>query len=330
MKKSRLTTIGFGIFGLTTLAWLVLKQDIGGVATVFSLVGLNIIWLGVYRIIPIALDGFGWGQLFAGKHRPLLKDLFLARWLAESVNTLFPVAQIGGHVLRARIIGRQKKTGGEAGATVMVDFTLGLTTQILFTVIGLYFLLQKTQNYGDSLSIVIGVAVAIAAIGGFFISQRAGFFGFLAAGAGRIHVKKASFFADGARNIDLKVNEIYNRKNNLFSCLCWRLVAWIAKSGENWLFLFFAGTPITFGEAIILESLCTAFRSAAFFIPGGLGVQDGSLLLIGSLLGLSGEGIMALALAKRCRELMVGLPGLLWWFIHENRYQRQATADKEV
>ncbi len=330
MKKVRFSTIAFGIAGLLMLAWLVLRQDIGEVVTVLSLVGLNIFWLGVYRIFPIAVDAWGWRQLFTKGYPPPKTDLFLARWVAESVNTLFPVAQIGGHILRARIIGRKNNHNGEAGASVMVDFTIGLTTQILFTLLGLIFLLLQTKNHAAVSSIVIGITVAIVVIGAFFFSQKAGLFGFLAAKTSILYKKKATSIVNGARTIDQKINEIYGRRKKLLFCLCWRFFGWIAKSGENWLFFFFAGAPISLRDAIILESMCTAFRSAAFFIPGGLGVQDGSLLVIGSLLGLGTDSIMALALGKRFRELIVGLPGLLWWFFHEGRFRKQANSSNEV
>lgn len=319
MKKVRLTTIGFGLAGAAILVWLVMRRDIGEMLTVFSLVGLNIVWLGIYRIFPIALDATGWGRLFSDGHRPRAADLFTARWIAESVNTLFPVAQVGGHILRARIIRRKYGSGNEAGATVMVDFTIGLTTQLLFTLTGLIFLLLETNNYHGASSIIIGIGVAAVVIAVFFFTQKAGLFGFLATRTSILYKKKAPAVKDGARTIDKKINEIYGRKKKLLACLGRRFIAWMAKSGENWLFFFFASAPITLRDAVILESLCTAFRSAAFFIPGGLGVQDGSLLVIGSLLGLGTDGMMALALAKRFRELMVGLPGLVWWFFHEGR-----------
>ncbi len=328
MKKIRLTTIAFGLFGAAILVWLLMGRDIGEVLTLFSLVGINILWLGVYRIIPIALDAAGWKRLFSAGLCPRSTDLFLARWIAESVNTLFPVAQIGGHILRARIIGRKYGSGNEAGATVMVDFTIGLTTQIFFTLTGLVLLLLQTNRYQGTSSIGIGIGVAIIVIGAFFFSQKAGLFGFLAARTSILYRKKAAAITASARTMDKTINEIYGRKKKLLGCMLLRFIAWLAKSGENWLFFFFAGAPITIREAVILESLCTAFRSAAFFIPGGLGVQDGSLLMIGSLLGLGTDAMMALALGKRFRELMVGLPGLVWWFAHEGRYHRHSISNK--
>ena len=65
----------------------------------------------------------------------------------------------------------------------------------------------------------------------------------------------------------------------------------------------------------MLESLSQAARTAAFAIPGGLGVQDGALLLLCAQIGLGAETGLALSLAKRCRELVLGLPGLLAGYV---------------
>ncbi len=37
------------------------------------------------------------------------------------------------------------------------------------------------------------------------------------------------------------------------------------------------------------------------------------------MIGLSPEEAFALALAKRFREIVVGVPGLIWWFVVEGR-----------
>ncbi len=48
--------------------------------------------------------------------------------------------------------------------------------------------------------------------------------------------------------------------------------------------------------------LCRS-RSAAFFVPSGLGVQEGGYVLLGAIFGLGPETALALSLAKRAREL---------------------------
>ena len=62
-----------------------------------------------------------------------------------------------------------------------------------------------------------------------------------------------------------------------------------------------------------------AIASAAFLMPGALGVQEAGFLGLGMLLGLDGEAAAALAVARRFRDLLVFLPGLLFWVRAERR-----------
>ncbi|HXC21160.1 MAG TPA: hypothetical protein VNV13_06730, partial [Steroidobacteraceae bacterium] len=45
---------------------------------------------------------------------------------------------------------------------------------------------------------------------------------------------------------------------------------------------------------------------------GALGIQEGGYLLLAPLAGLPPSAALALSLAKRARELLLGLPGLLY------------------
>ncbi len=322
--RDNLSSLLFAAAGFSLLCWLLLREDLHAIVALFTLVGVNLVWIASYRGIPIAIDALGWQRLYLHPGRPAFKDFFRSRWLAESVNTLLPVVQVGGHLLRARVIGKKYANGEEAGATVMVDFTIGLVTQLFFTIIGLLLLLQQTTQHFSISGIIIGIGVALAAISGFIGTQKAGIFSLGGKAAKQfLGNNKGQLLQINAKKIDMKVREVYCRKKKLLQCFIWRLVGWLIKSGEIWLFFYFAGVPVTIIEAIILESISTAIRSAAFFVPHGLGVQDGSLLVIGSILGLHSPNIMALALAKRFRELIIGIPGILWWLKTENRLLRK-------
>ena len=56
-------------------------------------------------------------------------------------------------------------------------------------------------------------------------------------------------------------------------------------------------------------------RTVGFVIPGGLGLQEGVLVLIGPQLGIDVEAALSLAVVRRARELALGAPALAagWW-----------------
>jgi hypothetical protein len=71
--------------------------------------------------------------------------------------------------------------------------------------------------------------------------------------------------------------------------------------------------------AVLLESLGHVIRGIAFLIPGAYGVQEGGFVFLGSMVGLSPEIALSMSLAKRFRELVLGLPALVAWQVEEGR-----------
>ena len=80
-------------------------------------------------------------------------------------------------------------------------------------------------------------------------------------------------------------------------------------------------------NALLLESLGQAIRGAGFAVPGALGIQEGGYLLLAPVAGLPPDTALALSLAKRAREILLGLPGLLYWHLFGR--QRLALSSKQ-
>ena len=70
----------------------------------------------------------------------------------------------------------------------------------------------------------------------------------------------------------------------------------------------------------MLKSLTGALRGAAFVVPSGWGVQEAGYVVLGGLIGLSPELMLAVSLATRARELLIGVPGLIAWQVAEGRW----------
>ncbi|HXG79710.1 MAG TPA: hypothetical protein VNJ31_10280, partial [Methyloceanibacter sp.] len=70
---------------------------------------------------------------------------------------------------------------------------------------------------------------------------------------------------------------------------------------------------------------------SAFLVPAGLGIQEGGFLLVGTVLSLPADVALALALTRRVREFVFGIPGLLaWqWFEIRSQWRRSGAAVKK-
>jgi hypothetical protein len=93
----------------------------------------------------------------------------------------------------------------------------------------------------------------------------------------------------------------------------------VAGSGEIWIALNALNLRATLANAVILQSMVLAIRSAAFAVPSGLGVQETGYYLVGQLLGIPDYLAVTLALIARVRELAIGIPGLICWQVIEGR-----------
>jgi hypothetical protein len=75
-------------------------------------------------------------------------------------------------------------------------------------------------------------------------------------------------------------------------------------------------------EAVIVESLAQATRSAGFLLPGGLGAQESGMASGALMLGVGADLPLAVALLKRARELAYGVAGLIAWSFVDPRPDR--------
>jgi hypothetical protein len=70
---------------------------------------------------------------------------------------------------------------------------------------------------------------------------------------------------------------------------------------------------------LAMESLIYLLRSAAFFVPGAIGVMEGGYVLLGPMLGLPAEIALSVALIKRGRDLAIGMAAICAWQVLEGR-----------
>jgi putative membrane protein len=312
----RISTVIAWLIGIALLAVLLALHDAG---RVFEALAALRGWFAViilFHAVPLFIDVVAWRRLFLAP--PSLATLFAIRWIAEGVNGMLPVPHLG-EFLRADLA-RSATGGDEAGASVVVDVTLGVATEVVFALLGLA--LFSLIAAGSAIMRALSLAAAVLAFGAlcFYLLQRAGMFTLAAALIRRWSAQAGRLLAmEDARALDGRVHMLYGRRLRLALSALWRFIGWIAGAGELWLILYGLGHPIGLAEAIMLESLSQAARTAAFAIPGGLGVQDGALLVLCGQLGLGPEIGLAVALAKRCRELVLGLPALLTGYVIQAR-----------
>jgi len=321
VKRAALAT---GLLGLALFTGLLVWQGTTVVLTALGTAGWGLLLVVLLHGVIVVLDAIAWRPLFP-EPRPSLRTLVWTRWIGESVNGLLPVAQIGGDVAKARLMTREGVTGSVAAATVIADMTVAAATQMLFGLMGVWLLLTHLDSADALPVLLLGLGILTLAIGLFWLVQQHGLFGFLARRLAPFIGRAWIGLIGGAESLDRELAAMYGRRRGVLVSGAWHLVAWILGAGEVWLVMWCVGTPVTLTEALLLESLGQAVRGAAFAVPGALGIQEGAYIFLGSLLGIDPGIALALSLAKRVRELSLGVPGLVTWQIVEaRRLRRQA------
>jgi putative membrane protein len=217
-------------------------------------------------------------------------------------------------LVRARLLARAGVAGPVAGASVVVDVTAGLVTQIVFILVGIALYLTERGEAGWLPHLGAGLALFCALVIGFGLAQRRGLFLRLARLFERATRGRGwEGLVGSAAALDREVVARYHDPQRLALCGGWRLLGWLWGTVEVWLAFWLLGHPVGPVEAVILESLAQAVRSAGFVLPGGLGAQEGGILAGGLMLGIAPDLALAVALIKRARELAYGLAGLIAW-----------------
>jgi len=315
----KLVTLLGALVGLLLLGFLLLHFGAGDVLAGVAAAGWGVVWVSLYRAVPLLAHGMGWRRLFPANRAPGFWMWFRARWAGEAINSLLPVAQLGGDVARAHMVTLATQSGPLAGATVAVDFTLGLLAQLAFTMTGAGLLALTVGTGRGAATFAAGLLMAACALVGLWLAQKSNWLG-------RIAEKFAEGRADGWGAMASSVADwnretaaIYADHRRVSACFVWRMAGWLLMAVETWLILHFVAHPVSWGQALILESLSMAVRAAAFMLPGGLGAQEASLVLLGPMVGISAETALALALVKRLREIIVGVSGLWVWVASEGK-----------
>jgi putative membrane protein len=324
--------VGF-LIGLGIVIVLVAWQGVATIAERLAAAGWGILLVALFIPPDLILRTASWRLLFASGRRPRFADTLWAMWIGSSVNFLLPVATIGGEFVKARVLTLRSVRGVDAAASVLLDKTVQAVSVLLWALIGIAILVAVAPDEPMVTAALAGSALLMLGIAGFVLVQCAGAFGLFAGifarpGARMSGSGRWQSLIESAADLDAVLRDLYRRPGVIAASACLRLAKRAVMGGEVWLVAWLIGYPIGLAEAVMLNSLAVALRSAAFVVPGGIGVQEGGYVMVGALVGMPADAMLTISLATRLGELIEGLPGLLAWQFAEGgaywRRRRQA------
>jgi putative membrane protein len=250
----------------------------------------------------------------AASTRVGLGTYFRLRLIREGIDSLFPVAQIGGELVGARMLTKLGIPASQAGASVIVDVSLEVLSQVVFLLTGIAML--AIVSGGDRSTAWLGtLSVAVVAVGGFLLALRFGLLRLLELLVDRIGEQFPDLANLSLNGLHAAAAIFYRRRRALSQATLLHFVAWMLGALETWIILYALGIPASLSKALVVESLGMAARTAGFAVPGALAIQEGGFALAALSVGLPEAAGLSISLVKRAREILIGIAGVTsGWF----------------
>jgi CDP-L-myo-inositol myo-inositolphosphotransferase len=274
--------------GILLLAWLVSRMPVGSIDEAFDRAGTGVFFAFAVAPLWYAANAIGLGLLLDGRVR--FRHLFYNQVVGEAMNTIVPLAGLGGDLFRVRHLSQMVGTS-LATRAVVEDRLVNILTGPLFTGAALALTIWLVPLEP---ALVAGLAVASAvllvvglALLGFVLSPYPSRWSAAlvrrltgATGAGPVQALSRA-----------RLGGVFAAK------MAGRFLSLI----EITILVRLLGLEATPGLVIAIAGLLSASAVLFFFVPQGLGVNEAGIAGAFAMLGLAGPFGLAFGLIRRAR-----------------------------
>jgi len=307
------------IFGIALLTGLIAYYGFGPVTAALATSRWATAFVTAARVVALVGAGVGWWVLLPNRVRgPYV--FVLLRFVREAINSFFPLAVVGGDVIGARLLAQFGIATKLAVASVLVDIFVQVVCLIVFVLAGVGIVAGLVGNHAVTATAMVLLAIAVPAVTGFFLALNFGAFEPVVRWLTAFGEKRQWSAFGHMADLGGWLQQIWRNYRGLSESFVVHLATVFFGAIEVWIALKFMNHPVGVMEAVAIESLGQGSRSAAFVLPGGLGVQDGALVAVCAIFGVPAEVALAMALIKRVPDLVLGAPSLLGWQALEGRH----------
>jgi uncharacterized membrane protein YbhN (UPF0104 family) len=289
--------------------------DLRNVAGLLADVGPLALLAVVPYGVAVTVDTAGWAAILRGlEARVATWRLLRLRLSTEAVQLSFPGGPILAEGLKVWFLSRQFGVAiPEGSASLAVKKALQVGTQ------GVY-LLTAGVVAGSALPEGSKLRVALFLLGILSSVVAAGMIAVLLSGriAERLFrllrrvpvvrvqqwmIAREVAFMDTDQHVRAVLQ---SHVRGLVVAFVWILAGWFAEAGESWVLLKLLGVDLSFAAVLAFEPVVSFARSAAFFIPAGLGVQDAGYMAFLRRAGIPDavNRAAAFVLLKRFKEVV--------------------------
>lgn len=315
----------FLLSGIVFLGAIVAETEIARAVAFLSEIGWSFLVILSIYLVAFTVDSYAW-QLTAPtvpQNLTWLYRFFQLRLVGEAFDSVTPTAGMGGEAVKAVMLKNHYGIDYRDGtASLILAKTMIVLTLVAFLALGFSLMLDSLE-LDATYKVASGIGLASFAVGAglFYIVQRYR----VASAAGSIlglgrWLRKFNEILIHLREVEDRLVDFYTRRPlRLLSVFVLSFTNWTLGVAEVWAVMHLIGHPVSFADAWIIESMAQLVRAATFFIPANIGTQEGAFLIAAvATTGQPSFGL-AIALARRMREVAWIIWGLIVFYTLQPR-----------
>ncbi|HET6925658.1 MAG TPA: lysylphosphatidylglycerol synthase domain-containing protein, partial [Hyphomicrobiaceae bacterium] len=203
------------------------------------------------HLVSLLLCALAWQLLLVEAPAGAFLAVGWARWLRDSAGNLLAILPAAGELIAARELTFYGISRSLAAATTIIDLTIEVSSQLIFTLLGLALLLVQQPASDRAWWAAVALAAAATAVVGFIGAQRNGIFRLLKELASRLGLRQPFQSLGDVARIDAAIQGIYQHRIRVAGSIVLHLAAWLAGAAETWLGLWLMGYPVSLADALV-------------------------------------------------------------------------------
>jgi hypothetical protein len=326
----------FLVLGLALFVYIIYNVGFHQIMDSIKLVGFGFVVIILVSAVRHLLRSIAWLHCIEEDHRNIkLFDLFNVRLAGDAVRLLSFTGPFLGETSKAVLI--RKHLPMVHGMSSIIIENLTYTLGVIFVIItGLLLLIANftTRTSVKVMSLVLSICMVAAIFGvKYVISRQIMVFTMM----GRWFARKTDIGwfkaqALGIADTEEKIHGFYKRRGaTFFLVLFLDVAANFVNVVEVYLILYYIGVDATLIGAYIIEAMMKVVNILFFFVPGQIGVLEGSNAILLKMLGMGLSAGVTLSLIEKIRTIFWAGYGLLIWMLaFRNRPGKEAKGSPVV
>lgn len=306
----RLARLAYLVLGLALLGLVLYQTDLSEAWQRTRQVGWGFGLIFAIYFVAFLMDVGVWRTTLTGVPTSLrwMYRLWKLRMVGEAFNNTTPLATMGGEPVKAFLLKRLYGVDYREGiASLVLTKTTILLALVAFLSSG-FFVMLGAGAVPHSLKLAAGgglLAISLGILLFFLIQHRR----VTTQTLRRILRGRAAARLEEAlhhvQDFEDRLVQFYTGHRRRFAgAFLLALASWFVTVFELYVALALLGHPVSIKDAWIIVAVAEMVRSAAFFIPGRIGAQEGGYMVVSAAVTGSPTLGLAAALVVRVREIV--------------------------